>query len=108
MLNTVVIAGRLVADPKETKAGEKTIHSFALAVENGKEGAYFFECKTFDNKAIAYCHKGDRIALTGSLSQRKYTAKDGTSRNAIEVVVHNIDFLNVNSNKEVENVSESK
>ena len=40
--------------------------------------------------AVATLSKGDTITITGKLSQRSYTAKDGTEKTVIEVLVDSL------------------
>lgn len=96
MLNTVILMGRLVADPvvRETAAGIKC-QNFSLAVEEGKDQVSYFDISAFDNKAVELLHKADKITVSGRLHQRTYTGKDGKNRSAIEVIVGSIEFVDV-------------
>lgn len=44
-------------------------------------------------RCIKYLHKGDKIAVMGTLQNRQYESKDGEKRYSTEVVVHEIEFL---------------
>jgi len=96
MLNSVILLGRLVADPKtqELKEGVK-LSTFTLAVEVNKDVAHFFDVKVFDNNAVALIHKGDKIAISGRLAQYKFTAKDNSTRSGVEIIASTIEFVDV-------------
>ena len=105
-LNKVVLTGRLTADPelKQTQSGFAVL-TFTLAINRrfakGADGqpaqqqADFITCVAWRQTAefiSRYFHKGQRIALQGSLQSRTYTANDGSQRTAYEVVVDNAFF----------------
>lgn len=113
MLNVVVLEGRLVDNPVERKSAENSYHGFTLAHDTGiKDGentiAEFFDCNTINSKAITYCHKGDRIAITGVLKNRVFTRKDGTKGHQYEILVNRIDFIDVKKVEETKPVEEAK
>ena len=102
MINTVVLMGRLTADPelKTTQSGF-SVTSFSIAVERnyapkGQERqtdfinvvawrqTAEFVCKYFD--------KGQMIAVEGSIQARKYQDKNGNNRVAVEVVANQVSF----------------
>ena len=86
MLNNFVAVGRLVKDPVLARTGnDNLICEFDLAIESSKDETTFIPCKAF--KVLAenitkYANKGSKIAINGSLHQRKWIAKDGSKRNA--------------------------
>ena len=99
MLNTVVIMGRLTADPelKTTQIGV-SVCSFTLAVDRySKE-----ERKTDWVDVVAwrqtaefickYFTKGSMIAVTGSIQTRNWEDKQGNKRKAVEVVAREVSF----------------
>ena len=78
MLNNLVIVGRACADPqtKYTPNG-KTVATFTLAVDrkfkgaNGEKQTDFFRCQAWNKTAefaANYVHKGDLLAVQGSIS----------------------------------------
>lgn len=97
MINTVVLMGRLVADPelRQTPNGI-AVTSFALAVDAGKDKpANFFDIVAYRNTAefaCKYFKKGDMVALDGKLSSRSYEDKDGKKRKVVEVIANNFSF----------------
>lgn len=101
-MNTICLMGRLTNDPelKTTQSGV-SVTSFRVAVDRAyrakdqERQADFIPCTAWRNTAefiSRYFHKGQRIALQGSLQSRNYTANDGSQRTAYEVVVDNAFF----------------
>ncbi len=102
-MNSICLLGRLTADPelRRTQTGI-SVTSFTLAVDRayqpkGQEQrqADFIPCVAWRNTAEFICryfHKGQRMALQGSLQSRSYTDKDGNRRTAYDVVVDNAFF----------------
>lgn len=101
-MNSVCLMGRMTGDPelKTTQTGV-SVTSFSVAVDRaytpkGQERQTdFINCVAWRGTAefiTRYFHKGNRIALQGSLQQRNYTANDGSKRTVYEVVVDNAFF----------------
>ena len=97
MLNKLQIQGRLTADPelRRTQSG-KAVTTFSVACEQdykGQDGTKktdFFSCAAWGHTGefIAdYFHKGDMIILSGRLTNRDWTDKDGNKRRTAEIVV---------------------
>ena len=101
-MNFVCLMGRLTADPELRRTANQTaVTSFTLAIDRrfvpqGQERqADFINCVAWRQTAEFICryfHKGQRIALQGSLQARQYTDRDGNKRTAYEVVVDNAEF----------------
>ena len=102
MLNNVVIMGRLTAEPelRQTTSGIEVL-SFSVAVDRdyvrqGEERQTdFINCVAWRQTASfisSWFHKGNMIALTGSLQTRNYEDKNGNKRVATEVVVSTANF----------------
>ena len=95
-MNSVNLMGRLCKDIeiKNTTTG-KSVGTFLLAVNAGKDKSYFFPCVAWENRAdtiAKYFHKGDLIGISGFLTSRQYEDQSGNKRTAIEVNVNAIDF----------------
>lgn len=93
---TVFINGNLTKDP-ETRStqGGKTVVSFTVASNEGKDKTEFVNCTAWDKtgELIAqYCKKGDRMACVGRLQTRSWDDDKGNKRYATEVVVNQFDF----------------
>ncbi len=100
MINSVVLTGRIVADPelRHTPSNVSGV-SFTLAVgkrfrpQNGGSDADFIDCVAWRQQAefiSNYVRKGNLLCVKGSLSTRTYTAQDGSNRKAYEVVVDDV------------------
>ena len=107
-MNSVVLIGRLVADPelKTTQSGLE-VTSFRIAVDRNyvKKGenrkADFIDVVAWRQTAVFICHyfcKGKPIVIKGSLQQRSYDAKDGTKRYVTEVLAENVEFVPAQKN----------
>jgi len=101
-MNVVCLLGRMVVEPelKHTQSGV-AVCSFRIAVDRayqvkGQERqSDFINIVAWRNTAEFVCryfHKGQRIALNGSLQARDYTDRDGNKRTAYEVVCDNVHF----------------
>ena len=101
MLNIVALMGRLVADPelRHTPNGIATC-SFRIAVDrsyskDGERKADFIDIVAWRQTAEFVCkyfHKGNLIAVDGSIQTRTYEDKTGSKRYAFEVVANNVNF----------------
>ena len=101
-MNNCSFIGRLTADPelKTTQSGV-SVCSFTLAVNRPrvKDTTDFINFQAWRQSAEYLCkygHKGDMVAVNGTLTSRKWQDKDGNNRTAFEVVTDN---LSVISNK---------
>lgn len=102
MLNNISIIGRLCADPELRKTTSGTmVGSFRIANDqgkgpNGEKIAIFISCSVFGKQSdtlVKFFRKGDLIGLSGRLTQRKYTNKDGVDVTSTEIIADRIDFV---------------
>src|SRR5687768_15890450 len=96
-MNSVVLIGRLTADPT-THAGEKAESAtFRLAVPRpGSDSADFVDIVCFDKLAATcaeWLTKGREVAVVGKLRLSEWTGRDGERRSKIQVVADAVDFL---------------
>ena len=98
-MNVISLIGRLTSDVelKQTQSG-LSVCSFTVAVDRPKvkDTTDFIPCVAWRNTAefvSKYFSKGNRIALTGVLTSRKYQDQNGANRTAYEVVVDNVEFV---------------
>ncbi len=101
-MNVICLLGRLTADPElRHTPNQVPVTSFSIAVDRrftpqGQERqADFINIVAWRQTAefiTRYFHKGQRIAIQGSLQARQYTDKEGNKRTAYEVVVDNAFF----------------
>ena len=103
MLNHIVLMGRLTRDPElRYTQSQIPVASFRLAVDRdfgGRDGGErqtdFIDIVAWRQSAEFVCkyfHKGNMIAVNGSLQTRNYEDKNGNKRTAYEVVADNIHF----------------
>lgn len=101
-MNTVVLVGRTTRDIELRRTGNGTaVASFTLAVNrdfktsDGQE-ADFIQCVAWKKTAELleqYVHKGDRIAVNGSIRTRNYEDSHGRTVYVTEVLVNHVEFL---------------
>lgn len=102
MLNVAALNGRLTADPElRHTTGDIPVTSFTLAVDRGyvKAGtdrqADFIDIVCWRATAefvSKYFHKGQLVAVEGSIQTRSYTDSQGNKRKATEIVANKVDF----------------
>ena len=102
MLNVAVLMGRMVADPElRHTPNDVSVTGFTLAIDRSyvKSGtdrqADFIDIVAWRQTADFVCkyfHKGQLVAVQGSIQTRTYTDKDGNKRKAFEVVADNVHF----------------
>lgn len=95
-INNITITGRLGRDA-ELRGDGGSILSMRLASnysakENGQwvEKTNWLDAVMFGNRAQAvapYLKKGTEVAISGELRIREYETRDGSKRNAVEIVV---------------------
>ena len=102
MINNVVLAGRLVADPehRQTQTG-KGVANLRIAVDRkGREKETdFFNVTAWGQSAdfaCTYLSKGRLVAVTGRLQVRAYTDKEGQQKQSFEIVADSIQPLDSN------------
>ena len=101
MLNSVILMGRLTADPDYRTAQSGTsVAKFALAVErdytqNGERQTDFLDIIAWRNTADfvgRYFHKGQLVAVRGSIQVSSYTDRDGNKRRSWNVSADQVWF----------------
>lgn len=115
-VNAVVLVGRTTKDIELRRTGSGTaVASFTLAVnrdfrtQDGQE-ADFINCVAWKKTAELleqYVHKGDRIAVSGSIRTRNYTGNDGRKVYVTEVLANNVEFIETKKNREMQSDSPS-
>lgn len=115
MINSVVLMGRLTADPelKNTASGIE-VCSFCVAVErafkseNNERQTDFINVTAWRQNAAfisKYFRKGQMIAVVGSIQTRSYEDKNGNKRTVFEVVVDRASFCGSKSESSAVTVS---
>ena len=105
MINSVVLAGNVVADPesRNTNSG-KAIASFRLAINNplNDKDVVFIDVDTWEKQAEfveKYVKKGSLISVVGRLKQDTWE-KDGQKRSSISVITERLNFVNSGKKKD--------
>lgn len=102
-MNKVFFIGNLTKDPElsETNTGTKVCR-FAIAVnrrfasQSGEQQADFFNVTAWRSLAetvAKYTHKGNKIAVVGSIQVRNVKDANGQPRTYVDVVADDIEFL---------------
>lgn len=102
MLNRVILMGRLTAEPdyRTTQSGA-TLARFTLAVDRDYSGqgaerkTDFLDVITWRGTAdfvSKYFHKGQLVAVQGSVQVSSYTDKEGNKRRSWDIVADQVYF----------------
>ena len=98
-MNSINIIGRLTKEVelRRTQSG-KAVATYSLAVKRprSKDDTDFINCVTWEKAAeylSQYGHKGDVVAVNGSLQSRKWEDKNGNKRTEWEVVTDSVELL---------------
>lgn len=112
MLNQIVIAGRLVADPEITVTEnnkKRTIITVAVPRSfKNMEGTYetdFIRCVLWNviaENTCEYCKKGDIVGVKGRLQTSSYEDKDGTKKYTSDVIAEKVTFLSSKRTEEAD------
>ena len=98
-MNSINIIGRLTADPEVRRTQDGTaVCSYTVAVKRPrvKDASDFINCVTWRQGAeylAQYGHKGDIVAVSGSLQSRKWEDKNGNKRTEWEVVTDSVELV---------------
>lgn len=107
-MNKCVFIGNLTKDVELSTTGSGTSYArFTLAVQrkfanaNGERETDFIDCIAWRNQGenlAKYCHKGDKIAVTGALQVRTYETQDGQKRKISEIIAEEVEFISTKKN----------
>lgn len=96
----IFATGNLGADPQLKDVNGRQVCTFPVAVRTAKRdkdtNAFVTEWYNVSvwgkaaESCSTYLHKGSRVVLSGALSHRSYTAKDGTNRVANEITCDSV------------------
>lgn len=96
-MNIICVAGQLGRDSevKYLNNPEQTaVANFSVADDQGRDKpTIWWNCQLFGKRAESlsqYLTKGQKVTVTGSLTQREYTDKDGAKKVAQEIRVQDI------------------
>ena len=108
-INVVAISGNVGADPViRTTGNGKSICNFSICSNKSRnvEGTWedvphWFDVVFFGkicNVIERHVHKGAKVAIRGELSQNRWETRDGQKRSKVEIIGHDIEFLNRSNN----------
>jgi single-strand DNA-binding protein len=99
MLNVIVLAGNVVADPEvRTTTGGKSVATVRLAVNNpmNDEEVLYINVDVWDKQAEfvqKYVKKGNSVSTQGRLKQSEWKDNEGKKRINYTVVADRINFF---------------
>ena len=104
--NKAILGGILTSDPelKATQSGTP-VCAFTIAVnrkgnKDGQQQSDFISCVAWKERAeliSKYFRKGSSICIVGEIQTRKWQDSNGNNRNATEVIVNEINFVDSKS-----------
>lgn len=108
-MNIIMITGNLSRDPEAhtTQSGVST-STFTVAVQRrfknaqGQREADFLTVVAWRQTADfcnRYLSKGRKVAVTGSVQTRSYTAQDGSKRYVTEIIADHVETLDKREDK---------
>ena len=98
-MNSINLIGNICNDVElKTTNNGKSVCRFNLAIKRpfSKDTTDFLPVVCWEGQAekvSKYCHKGERIGITGVMTTRKYQDKEGKDRTAFEVLANNVQFV---------------
>ena len=102
-MNKVFLIGNLTRDPELTEtSGGVSICRFAIAVNrtysgsDGERKTDFFNITAWrglGETVARYAHKGNKVAVVGSIELRNYEDNQGVKRTAVDIVAQDVEFL---------------
>lgn len=90
------------------------VATFSFALQSGygeKQVTTWINCQLWGKRAESLApslKKGSRIGITGELTNRPYTAKDGTEKHSLELRVSDITLLGTKENAPKRQESQDK
>lgn len=102
-MNNCQLIGNLTKDPELRTTGTgKSVTSFSIGVsrkfsnQDGERETDFFNIVVWGKQAESsakYLRKGSQCAVSGSIQNRSYEAKDGGKRYITEIIASDVQFL---------------
>lgn len=94
-MNVITVAGQLGRDAEiKYMANGDPIASFSVADSQGKDKpTIWWRCSLFGKRAESlanYLLKGQAVTVSGVVTEREYTDKDGTQKKATEIRVNDV------------------
>lgn len=99
-MKTITVAGKLGRDAETRQAGQDTVTSFSVAVDergrNGEKSVHWFDCSIWGKRGQGlgpHLTKGSAVCVVGDFGTRTYQAKDGSTKTSFTVKVSEITLL---------------
>lgn len=93
-MNNITVAGQLGKDSELKTVGQDQVLSFSVADSQGREKpTIWWRCQLWGKRATSlqqYLVKGTAVTISGSVSQRTYTDKDGQEKTSQEIRVNDV------------------
>ena len=112
-MNNYFAIGRLVRDVEvRYTTSNKPVASFTIAItrsfknQKGEYESDFINCELWNKIAETmktYTHKGDQIAISGSLRTETYQDKEGNKKARTYVLVDQVKFLTYKKDEKLDN-----
>ena len=95
-MNNCTFSGSIGRDPETKQIGDNALTTWPIAVQCGwgeKQTTLWIRCNLWGRQKLAqYLHKGDRITVSGELSQRENYTQDGQTRTSLELRIADLDL----------------
>jgi single-strand DNA-binding protein len=101
-MNLIVVSGRVTGDPEAKEFNGKKATCFSVAAdtrERTSDGNYipiFYRITAWGSlgdRCLKYLRKGERIIVTGDLTQRCYLDNSGKPKVSNSISARDVDFL---------------
>jgi len=94
-MNSITVAGQLGKDAEvRYLPNGDAVAAFSVADSQGKDkDTIWWSCSIFGKRAESlsqYLTKGQAVTVTGNVTQRKYTDKNGAERTSMDVRVNDV------------------
>ena len=99
MSNNLSLVGRVGKDSELKQVGQHQLLEFSLAGDTGfgdKKVTSWFNCAIWGERAEkiqGYITKGKQVYVSGELTLRKYTTKEGKEGVSADLKVSQVDFI---------------
>lgn len=96
-MNKIILVGNLTKDPEtRTTPNGKTVCNFDIAVNDRQGNATYFRISAWEKQGEncqRYLSKGKKVMVTGPVSARAYTDRNGKANVSLEVTASEVEFL---------------
>jgi len=94
-MNSITVAGQLGRDSEIKQIGNDSVLSFSVADSQGREKpTIWWRCQLWGKQRAAslqqYLVKGQAVTVSGNVTMREYTDKDGTPKQSMDVRVQDV------------------